>query len=124
MESFFKTFSIEAKHYKKFDLEEILRDKKAAVIGFFRQSMRSAILSKRIPLVICKKNNGPILMICPWYCRQDYFRAVLKDKARINVMTLGDRLDVFNFEKLLEGIDLKKFKERIDDYQQRKQSAS
>jgi hypothetical protein len=108
IEPLFNVFSFEVKFYKEIDISEVLRDCNSKILQWFRQSMRSAIYSKRIPIVIAKSNNYPELLIC----QSDL--VVLNPELQVenlNYISVGGRLHIVNFNDYLEGLDVHTFKE-------------
>lgn len=82
---FINKVSIECKHYKSFGFEFLLFDKPSKVSEWWIQADRDAFRSRKMPLLIIKRNNVPEVVILKYsfklmaeqYCGNDVVSSML-----------------------------------------------
>lgn len=104
---FFNVFSVECKHYNEFDLSELLRGiKNNRLLIFWRQTLKSAVLSKRIPILIVKSNFIPELFVVRL---GDALSMVQTMNRKLPFITAGQKLAVFNLDEFFKNVNREKF---------------
>lgn len=100
-------FCFELKHYKDIDYTHTIRGCNSKVITFWKQAFRSATLSKRIPVLICKANRVPETIIVDTKHLKAFTFFIA---TSLPYLTLGNKLAVFDLASVLEHIDVGRLK--------------
>lgn len=107
IEPLFKIFNIECKFYKKIDITDVLRGNKGSkLMQFWRQTLRSAKLSHRMPVLIARRNNFPTMLVLKLHDALK-FAGAMKSKPRF--MSLGSKLAIFNLDDFIDNVNMEKF---------------
>lgn len=107
IEPLFKICCFELKHYKEIDITEVLRElKNNKLLIFWNQTLRSAVFSGRIPVLLCKTNNFPTMLVMK---KIDAFAFVGVMNKKLPFISIGEKLCVFNFDSFLENANKDKF---------------
>ena len=59
-------FFLECKHLAKIDAWQFIQGKRSVLGGLWVRAQAQAQQHRRVPLLIAKQNNGPILIVLPW----------------------------------------------------------
>lgn len=111
IEPLFSIFCIEAKHYKEFDLAETLTEIKGnKLFIFWRQTLKAAIQSNRMPVLIVKPNFYDELLIMR---KKDAFLFLETMTRPVRFMSVGDSLIIINFQRFLSLVNRALFLEKI-----------
>lgn len=92
---FCELFSVECKHYKSINLWSLVTGSADGILSFWEQAKKSASISNRHAVLICRQNWRPILFVC------------LDDISRVLVSFGVDRrllcedLHIFRFDDIL-----------------------
>jgi len=108
IEPLFQKFCIELKHYKKIDEFSYLRDvKNQGILPFWKQTVRSARLSQRIPILIYKANNKPDMIVCEEHLLAT--KHLLFSNKPIRYISFGGALICFTLESFLRNVNRENF---------------
>ena len=111
MEDVLSQFSIEAKHYTAVEVMEVVRPMQSMLLDFWKQSLKSAVMSKRIAVLIWKMNFRPEILCVP--LKVGWALAPLMSR-QLNYVALGNKVMMVNFKDALKHLDVKKFKRWVD----------
>lgn len=110
IEPLFDKYCFELKHYKDLDIAQVLRTGKSQLLVFWRQALRAAVASDRIPLLIYKVNYLPEMLVFPARFLSRFKPLVNK---QIPAIFVGQSLCICNFFEVLNALDITKFKESL-----------
>lgn len=99
------SFSIECKTYADLILDGLLFDKKGGITSFWRQTLRDAINSEKMPMLIAKQNRSIILLglSSPGVF---FFDIQMGSKSKLAYYNRLD-LHLYDFELFLKSVKMK-----------------
>jgi hypothetical protein len=113
IDGLFRVFCFEAKHYKEFDVTEVVRGNlRCKLLGFWRQAMRSARLAGRFPVLIVKPNFFDELLFVETGVAEA-FRSCMRRAIRF--ISIGGKISMFRLQDFFDNVDRQAFLTTVSD---------